>query len=276
LSDRRRHVDGQAKEVAPVNWLRWVIWVSGALSVLSLIGLVWSAINLTGDTRTIVTWIFWISFSVLVIALYLRYRNEPGADAVEVEGPPFARFLFSNRYAGWVWLPIRVFLGFAWLDAGLHKLTGTGWMDGGGALLGYWNNAVAIPDPGSAGRAAITYDWYRDFINLLIANNAQGWFAALVTLGEIAVGLALIFGALTGLAAFFGALMNVSYLLAGSTSSNPVLFTFAIGVMLAWRVAGYYGLDRYLLPMLGTPWRVGSLFRRSDGTSDAPAAAPPS
>jgi thiosulfate dehydrogenase [quinone] large subunit len=26
--------------------------------------------------------------------------------------------------------------------------------------------------------------------------------------------------------------------------------------MLAWRVAGYYGLDRYLLPMLGTPWRA--------------------
>jgi thiosulfate dehydrogenase [quinone] large subunit len=25
--------------------------------------------------------------------------------------------------------------------------------------------------------------------------------------------------------------------------------------MLAWKVAGYYGLDRYLLPLLGTPWR---------------------
>ena len=68
--------------------------------------------------------------------------------------------------------------------------------------------------------------------------------------------------------------MNVSYLLAGSTSSNPVLFTFAIGIVLAWRVAGYYGLDRYLLPMLGTPWHVGSLFHRSDNT-DTPPAAPP-
>ena len=27
--------------------------------------------------------------------------------------------------------------------------------------------------------------------------------------------------------------------------------------MLAWKVAGYYGVDRYLLPMLGTPWRPG-------------------
>lgn len=256
-----------------MNWLRWVIWVSGALAVLSLVGLVWSLIGLTGDARTIVTWIFWISFIVLVIALYLRYRNEPGADTVEVEGPGFARFLFSNRYAGLVWLPIRVFLGFAWLDAGLHKFNGTGWMDGGASLLGYWKGATAIPDAASGAHAAISYDWYRDFINLLINNNAQTWFAPLVTFGEIAVGLGLIFGALTGLAAFFGALMNVSYLLAGSTSSNPVLFTFAIGLVLAWRVAGYYGLDRFLLPMLGTPWHGGALFRR--GGSSAPPAAPP-
>jgi thiosulfate dehydrogenase [quinone] large subunit len=54
--------------------------------------------------------------------------------------------------------------------------------------------------------------------------------------------------------------MNMSFLLAGSGSSNPVLFTMAIGLMLAWKVAGYYGLDRYLLPMLGTPWHRGKAF----------------
>ena len=128
-------------------------------------------------------------------------------------------------------------------------------------------------DPRRAGaRPAITYDWYRDFLNLLINNHAEGWFALLITLGELAVGLALIFGALTGIAAFFGALMNVSYLLAGSTSSNPVLFTFAIGIVLAWKVAGYYGLDRYLLPRLGTPWHAGTLFR----SRNEPPVQPPS
>jgi thiosulfate dehydrogenase [quinone] large subunit len=85
-----------------------------------------------------------------------------------------------------------------------------------------------------------------------------------VTLGELAIGVALLVGALTGVAAFFGALMNMSFLLAGSASTNPVLFTLAVGLMLAWRVAGYYGLDRYLLPMLGAPWRPGALFRRGD------------
>jgi thiosulfate dehydrogenase [quinone] large subunit len=32
------------------------------------------------------------------------------------------------------------------------------------------------------------------------------------------------------------------------------LFTLAVLLILAWKVAGYYGLDYYLLPALGTPW----------------------
>ena len=48
--------------------------------------------------------------------------------------------------------------------------------------------------------------------------------------------------------------MKMSYMLAGSTSTNPILFALTIGLILAWRVAGYYGIDRYLLPILGVPW----------------------
>jgi thiosulfate dehydrogenase (quinone) large subunit len=66
-------------------------------------------------------------------------------------------------------------------------------------------------------------------------------------------------------------------MLAGSASTNPILFTFEIGLMLAWKVAGYYGLDRYLLPALGTPWRRGTLTggRSSDGPpqQEAPSGA---
>jgi thiosulfate dehydrogenase [quinone] large subunit len=47
------------------------------------------------------------------------------------------------------------------------------------------------------------------------------------------------------------------------------MFTFAVGLMLAWKVAGYYGLDRYLLPLLGTPWRPGEVAGR-----EAPRPAP--
>jgi thiosulfate dehydrogenase [quinone] large subunit len=62
----------------------------------------------------------------------------------------------------------------------------------------------------------------------------------------------------------------MSFLLAGSASTNPVLFTMAIGVILAWKVAGYYGVDRWLLPMLGTPWHPAALSGR-ETTPAAPA-----
>jgi thiosulfate dehydrogenase (quinone) large subunit len=29
---------------------------------------------------------------------------------------------------------------------------------------------------------------------------------------------------------------------------------------LAWKTAGWIGLDRWLLPLLGMPWRGGALF----------------
>src|SRR6185436_1694610 len=213
----------------------------------------------TKDVETILSVIFWILAIVVALALF-EDRNAPGATSVEIEGPAVTRFLFSNSRAGLLWLPIRLFVGFSFLEAGLHKLfpagkaIGAGWLDGGASLLGYWTNAVAIPE--APARPAITFEWYRDFLNLLINNHAQTWFAYLIVFGELAIGVGLILGALTGIAAFFGAFMNMSFLLAGSASTNPVLFALGIGLILAWRVAGYYGLDRYLLPRLGVPWHA--------------------
>ena len=204
-----------------------------------------------GTVRQIVTVAFWLTFIVLLIALF-EDRNEPEGAEVEVEGPRFVRFLFNNTRAGLFWLPIRLFVGFSWLEAGWHKFTDPEWTQGGAALRAYWERAASIPEQG---RPPITYEWYRDFINTLLAGGHESWFAWVVTVGELAIGIGLILGALTGIAAFFGAFMNMSFLLAGSASTNPVMFTLAVGLMLAWRVAGYYGLDRYLLPMLGTPWR---------------------
>jgi len=224
-------------------------------------------VNPDGTLQLVITWAFWILSIALVLILF-QERNRPDAENVEIEGPAFTRFLFNNSRAGLFWLPIRLFVGFEFLEAGLHKFGAAGWTDGTGAgVLGYWQNAVAIP---TQGRPPITFEWYRDFLNLLINNHAAPWFGWAITLGEIAVGVGLIIGLFTGVAAFFGALMNVSYLLAGSTSTNPVLFTMAIGLMLAWKTAGYYGVDRYLLPMLGTPWRP-SVLKRTRASTSVPA-----
>jgi thiosulfate dehydrogenase (quinone) large subunit len=223
----------------------------------------WLVIEEGTALRQILTVGFWITFIVLLIALF-EDRKSPDSEEVEIEGPAFARFLFSNSRAGLFWLPIRLFVGFSWLEAGWHKFTDPEWTQGGAALRAYWERAAAIPEQG---RPPITYEWYRDFINFLLNGNHETWFAWVVTLGELAIGIGLILGVLTGVAAFFGAFMNMSFLLAGSASTNPVMFTLAVGLMLAWKVAGYYGVDRYLLPRLGTPWRPGALFLRREGGS---------
>ena len=57
------------------------------------------------------------------------------------------------------------------------------------------------------------------------------------------------------MAALFGALLNFSFMFAGSAGVNPAMVLVSIGVILAWRNAGWYGLDRFLLPRLGVPWR---------------------
>jgi len=84
-------------------------------------------------------------------------------------------------------------------------------------------------------------------------------FAWMVAWGEVLVGISLIVGLLTGIAAFFGGFMNASFLLAGTVSSNPVLFILGTWLVLAWKVAGWYGLDRWALPYLGTPWKPGKI-----------------
>jgi thiosulfate dehydrogenase [quinone] large subunit len=239
------------------GYVTWIAAVAALILIWLQIPEDWEATKFLylkpGDAPNwILTWVFWI-LAIAVVLILFTDRHQPQAATVEVEGPGFARYLFSNTRAGLFWLPIRLFLGFSWFEAGFHKATGGGWLDGGASLKGYWMGAVSIPEQG---RPPITYDWYRDFINFLLNGNHETWFAWVITFGEMAVGIGLIVGALTGIAAFFGALMNMSFLLAGSASSNPVLFTAAIGLILAWRVAGYYGIDRYLLPMLGTPWRA--------------------
>jgi thiosulfate dehydrogenase [quinone] large subunit len=170
---------------------------------------------------------------------------------VIIPEPPLAHILFSTTRFAWLWAIVRIYLGYQWAEAGLHKITGGGWLDGGSALKGFWTKAAAIP---AQGKPQITYDWYRAFIQFMLDNGWYSWFASVVAFGEFLIGAALIVGAFVGIAAFFGALMNWNFLMAGAASTNPVLLMLGIVLILAWKVAGWYGLDRYLLPAVGTPW----------------------
>ena len=169
-----------------------------------------------------------------------------------VQDPPLVTRLTSHPLAGLLWLPLRIYLGYQWLDAGLGTMQNVKWVQTGEALMGYWQRAVAIPE---SGRPLISFDWYRAFIQGMLDAQAYTWFSKLVAYGEFMIGVALILGAFTGIAAFFGGFMNWNFMMAGSASTNPLLFVIAVGLILAWKVSGYFGADYVLLRYIGTPWK---------------------
>lgn len=171
---------------------------------------------------------------------------------------PVTRALFNSTRWAWVWLIVRLYVGYTWLESGLGKLSNPAWMQTGEALKGFWTRAISIPE--APARPPISYDWYRIFIQSLLDSGSYTWFAKLVVVGEILIGIGLILGIFAGIAAFFGAFMNWNFMMAGSASTNPVLFFLAILIILAWKTAGWWGLDRWLLHLLGSPWQPGKLF----------------
>jgi thiosulfate dehydrogenase [quinone] large subunit len=167
----------------------------------------------------------------------------------DLQEPRWARFLFASSTAAWLWLVVRLYMAYVWLPAGWEKITGGKWLFGDGApVAGFVTKAVA--DPG-------TPTWYVDFANSVVLPNAS-LFATLVALGEFAVGLGLLVGLLTGFAAFFAVFMSANYVLAGSLSSNPIQIVLGLLLVVAWRNAGWIGLDRLFLPWAARQFRRSS------------------
>ncbi len=213
---------------------------------------------------------------------------------VYIEEPPFSRWLFGSSKAGWIWLIARVWLGWEWLQAGWSKVFGGNitwrfwnWGDAAYSLTGDGNigwvrsGTVTMPDGsqraqdigdavagfargalerGTAGEHPdIAYSWYVSFLEW-VRDSAHTFLGPVVAIGEVVIGVALILGMFVGIMAFLGAILNFTFVFAGSAGVNPAMIAVAGVLILAWRNAGWYGLDRYLLPKVGTPWHRGELF----------------
>jgi thiosulfate dehydrogenase [quinone] large subunit len=207
---------------------------------------------------------------------------------VYIEEPPVARWLFASSQAAWIWLVARLWLGWEWFQSGWGKLFGGNitwqfwdWGDSAYSLTGDANigwirssgatgvgDAVAGFAQGAISNAQgphpdVAYSWYVDFLEW-IRDTAHPVFGPMVAIGEFTIGVLLILGLFTGIAAFLGSILNFSFVFAGSAGVNPAMILVSGVLILAWRNAGWYGLDRWVLPALGTPWRRGRLLARHE------------
>jgi len=169
----------------------------------------------------------------------------------------FSHFLLGDARMSWLWLVVRLYLGWEWTVAGWEKITnpaGTWVGDKAGvALSGFLQGSLKktaefCPPAPAACHPDVT-SWYAWFTTNVALPNAQV-LSYMVAYGELLVGVALILGFLVGWSAFFAIFMNLNFMLAGSLSVNTTWFMLGLGLVLAWRIAGHIGLDYYVLPYL--------------------------
>ena len=162
-----------------------------------------------------------------------------------IEQSWFAHFFTADKVSAPLWFIVRLYLGYEFLMAGWGKLASPAWFGSGAgaALQGFVQGALAK----TGGLHPDVYTWYASFLQSNVLPHLVIWSNAVV-LGEIMIGLGLIVGLCTGTAAFFAFFMAFNFMLAGTVSINPTLLLLAIGIMLAHRVAGYWGLDRWARP----------------------------
>jgi len=150
-------------------------------------------------------------------------------------------FLRTNKYASYLLTIIRLYLGYSWFTAGLHKITG------GFDASGYLKGSIANPVKGPDGN--LVYGWWVSFLENVALPNIE-IFNVLVPWGETLIGLGLLLGCLTTTAMFFGLFMNFSFFLSGTVSHNPTDIFLGFIILVAGFNAGKIGLDRWVVPYL--------------------------
>jgi thiosulfate dehydrogenase [quinone] large subunit len=195
-----------------------------------------------------------------------------------LEGPSgnlrVADWLYRSKAASLLWLVARLWLGYEWLNAGYQKLWGSEkaafWNGGGAGVKGFATAGVA----GSAGgRSGASYGWWAGFLHNFVIPNSS-WIAKLVTLSELVIGALLILGLFTGAAALAGVAFNLIYMFSGSAGVNPAYAVVSVFLILAWRNAGYVGLDRFALPAIRNLIHRGTQGTQGTRSRDA-AVVPP-
>ncbi|MNO22526.1 NADH dehydrogenase-like protein YjlD [compost metagenome] len=202
---------------------------------------------------------------------------------------------FSKRSPNFWLVPLRIFVGYKWLEEGIDKLP---------KILKDPNNIFLIPAPPNAGDAisaaseaagavtqtvdaqsaasavesastAVTALPVPGFIKSIVGwfmdvffYTADGGYTALATVfqffmvfAEIAIGVLLILGLFTAVASAVTVALGVM-IWSSSMASTEMLWYMTAGVALIGGSGSMFGLDYYVLPWLKKQWKRIPLVRR--------------
>ena len=163
-------------------------------------------------------------------------------NVAQIPEPPLSRFLFADTRFAYVWLILRLYVGWIWIQAGYEKIISPVWVGSkAGLAVAGFSKAALLKTSGAHPDVSMWYAWWLSHV--VIPNAAV--FSYIVSFGELLVGIGLILGIFTGVSAFFGAFMNMNYLFAGTVSINPIMLVVEFFLILAWRTVGFIGLGRY-------------------------------
>lgn len=187
-----------------------------------------------------------------------------GSESTSADELRLARFLFRSERSALIWLVVRLWVGWQWLSAGWEKVTGSGtsnWLTHSNQLRGFIGGAdyAWAHQALTQGHPQVPYKWVLDVFNGMSGNALI--FSRVDSIAELAIGAGLIAGCLTGIAAAGGIALNFMYIAGGSAGVNGIMMALGILLILAWRVAGYYGIDRFVLDPRRRSGVVGSLRR---------------
>jgi thiosulfate dehydrogenase (quinone) large subunit len=132
------------------------------------------------------------------------------------------RRLSTPALPGWAILPLRLFLGFSFLAAGLDKLGDPAFLDP--ASRDYIGKQIARFAPGTPLEGFL--------LNFAVPN--AGLFGILVMGGEICIAIAVLLGLLTRFSAFMGMLLNLTFFLSATWSVQPFYFGADLPYTVAW------------------------------------------
>ncbi|TFG30429.1 DoxX family membrane protein [Candidatus Thorarchaeota archaeon] len=132
-------------------------------------------------------------------------------------------------------LPLRIALAYEFFHGGLEKLIDTTYLADPG-LIGY--GSAAAPSP-----------WIQNVLSAMLPNYAA--FLLLIAVGELLVGLSLLFGVFTRLGALGGILLHWTFLfLLGwlSVSTFGINFVGAVAFLVLgmYRSGRFIGIDQFL------------------------------